>query len=113
MGDGGDVEEFVPIAQTSSHHLRRTFTSLAGMPLSSSVRWRPVSLAAAAVVAGDTPLLSVAVRSGYRSTEAFGRTSVTFSDTPREIRAGRSAAGPSCRGDLRLQPASVEPDLLR
>jgi AraC family transcriptional regulator len=48
------------------------FSSLAGMPLSEYVRRRRMTVAAADVV-GDDDLLSVAVRYGYGSTEAFGR----------------------------------------
>ena len=58
---------------TTEHHLRRMFSSLAGMPLSEYVRRRRMSLAAADCVAGDDDLLAVAVRYGYGSTEAFGR----------------------------------------
>lgn len=59
---------------TTEHHLRRMFSSLAGMPLSDYVRRRRMSLAAADLVGpGDDDLLTVAVRLGYGSTEAFGR----------------------------------------
>ena len=37
---------------TTEHHLRRMFSSLAGMPLSEYVRRRRMSLAAADLVAG-------------------------------------------------------------
>lgn len=57
---------------TTEYHLRRMFSSLAGMPLSDYIRRRRMTLAAADVVAGDA-LLDVAVRYGYGSTEAFGR----------------------------------------
>jgi AraC family transcriptional regulator len=49
------------------------FSSLAGMPLSEYVRRRRMTVAAADVVRGDDDLLSIAVRHGYGSTEAFGR----------------------------------------
>ena len=58
---------------TTEHHLRRMFSSLAGMPLSEYVRRRRMSLAAADLVTGDDDLLAIAVRYGYGSTEAFGR----------------------------------------
>lgn len=57
---------------TTDYHLRRMFSSLAGMPLSEYIRRRRMTLAAADVVGGD-PMLEVAVRYGYGSTEAFGR----------------------------------------
>ena len=58
---------------TTEHHLRRMFSSLAGLPLSEYVRRRRMTLAAGDVVRGEQDLLSIAVRYGYGSTEAFGR----------------------------------------
>jgi AraC family transcriptional regulator len=57
---------------TTEYHLRRMFSSLAGMPLSEYIRRRRMSVAAADVLAGSE-LLVTAVRYGYGSTEAFGR----------------------------------------
>lgn len=67
-----DVEGLASRLGTTEYHLRRMFSSLAGMPLSEYVRRRRMALAAADVLAGDD-LLGVAVRYGYGSTEAFGR----------------------------------------
>lgn len=60
-------------AGTTEHHLRRMFASLAGMPLSEYVRRRRMAAAAADLVGGRDDLLTVAVRYGYGSAEAFGR----------------------------------------
>ena len=57
---------------TTEYHLRRMFSSLAGMPLSEYIRRRRMTVAAADVL-GDGELLDTAVRFGYGSTEAFGR----------------------------------------
>ncbi len=57
---------------TTEYHLRRMFSSLAGMPLSEYVRRRRMTVAAADVL-GEEDLLGIAVRYGYGSTEAFGR----------------------------------------
>lgn len=57
---------------TTEYHLRRMFSALAGMPLSEYVRRRRMT-AAVADVLGDDDLLTIAVRYGYGSTEAFGR----------------------------------------
>jgi AraC family transcriptional regulator len=57
---------------TTEYHLRRMFSSLAGTPLSEYIRRRRMTHAAADVV-GGSDLLSIAVRYGYGSTEAFGR----------------------------------------
>ena len=68
-----DVEELARLALTSTYHFRRLFSALAGMPLSTYVRRRRMTLAAAEVQAGDASLLAIAARYGYGSTEAFGR----------------------------------------
>lgn len=57
---------------TTEYHLRRMFSSLAGMPLSEYIRRRRMSVAAAEVLR-ETDLLGIAVCFGYGSTEAFGR----------------------------------------
>jgi AraC family transcriptional regulator len=67
-----DVSSLATELGTTEYHLRRMFSSLAGMPLSEYVRRRRMSVAAADVL-GDEDLLSIAVRYGYGSTEAFGR----------------------------------------
>ncbi|MEI5673008.1 MULTISPECIES: AraC family transcriptional regulator [unclassified Nocardioides] len=68
-----DVAVLARDLATTEHHLRRMFSALAGMPLSEYVRRRRMTVAAGAVVAGREDLLTIAVRHGYGSTEAFGR----------------------------------------
>ncbi|WP_296607271.1 AraC family transcriptional regulator [Nocardioides sp.] len=68
-----DVASLAARSGTTEHHLRRMFASLAGMPLSEYVRRRRMSLAAADLVSGGDDLLTIAVRHGYGSAEAFGR----------------------------------------
>ncbi|WP_327286245.1 MULTISPECIES: AraC family transcriptional regulator [unclassified Streptomyces] len=68
-----DVEELARIAATSEYHLRRMFSTLAGIPLSEYVRRRRLTLAGAEVLAGRETLLDIAVRHGYGSGEAFAR----------------------------------------
>ncbi|WP_262285310.1 AraC family transcriptional regulator [Micromonospora sp. MA102] len=68
-----DVVGLARTLGTTEYHLRRMFSSLAGMPLSEYVRRRRMTVAAADVVRGQDDLLSIAVRHGYGSTEAFGR----------------------------------------
>ena len=68
-----DVCELATSLGTTEYHLRRMFSSLAGMPLSEYVRRRRMTVAAADVVRGADDLLSIAVRHGYGSAEAFGR----------------------------------------
>jgi AraC family transcriptional regulator len=68
-----DVDGLARTLGTTGYHLRRMFSSLAGMPLSEYVRRRRMTVAAAEVVRGEDALLSIAVRHGYGSAEAFGR----------------------------------------
>lgn len=72
-GEQVDVAALARRAATSEHHLRRTFSSLAGLPLGEYVRRRRMTLAAADVLDSRLTLLDVAVRHGYSSTEAFTR----------------------------------------
>ncbi|WP_396641852.1 GyrI-like domain-containing protein [Microbacterium sp.] len=72
LDDEMDVASLATRLGTTEYHLRRMFSSLAGMPLSEYVRRRRMSVAAADVL-GDGDLLGIAVRYGYGSTEAFGR----------------------------------------
>ncbi|GLZ30236.1 AraC family transcriptional regulator [Lentzea sp. NBRC 105346] len=68
-----DVAELARIAVTSEYHFRRMFSALAGMPLSEYIRRRRLTVAGAAVLAGQETLLDIAVRFGYGSGEAFAR----------------------------------------
>ena len=67
-----DIARLAAGLGTTEYHLRRMFSSLAGMPLSEYIRRRRMTLAAADVL-GDDSLLVIATRYGYGSTEAFGR----------------------------------------
>ncbi|MFG2921889.1 GyrI-like domain-containing protein [Streptomyces sp. NPDC048305] len=68
-----DISRLAGALGTTEYHLRRMFSSLAGMPLSEYVRRRRMTVAAGPVVRGEGDLLGIAVRHGYGSTEAFGR----------------------------------------
>jgi AraC family transcriptional regulator len=72
LADGLDVAALATRLGTTEYHLRRMFSSLAGMSLSEYVRRRRMTVAAADVVAGQD-FLTTAVRYGYGSAEAFGR----------------------------------------
>ncbi len=73
LAEEPDVRGLAATLGTTEYHLRRMFSSLAGMPLSEYVRRRRMTVAAADVVRGEGDLLSIAVRHGYGSSEAFGR----------------------------------------
>ena len=92
-----DVGGLAQALGTTEYHLRRMFSSLAGMPLSEYVRRRRMTVAAADVVRGEDDLLSIAVRHGYGSTEAFGRAfRAVHGVSPRDVRRDG--------GPLRTQP---------
>ena len=91
-----DVPGLAASLGTTEYHLRRMFSSLAGMPLSEYVRRRRMTVAAAEVL-DDGDLLEIAVRYGYGSAEAFGRA----------FQAVHGAAPSAVRrdgGPLRTQP---------
>ncbi|ROR66917.1 AraC family transcriptional regulator [Agrococcus jenensis] len=91
-----DVARLARERGTTEYHVRRMFSSLAGMPLSDYVRRRRMTVAAAELL-GDGDLLGIAVRYGYGSTEAFGR---AF----RAVHGASPAAVRRDGGPLRTQP---------
>ncbi|MFI8203501.1 GyrI-like domain-containing protein [Streptomyces sp. NPDC085937] len=92
-----DVRELAAGLGTTEYHLRRMFSSLAGMPLSEYVRRRRMTVAAGDVVHGEEDLLEIAVRHGYGSREAFGRAfRAVHGAGPAEVRRDG--------GPLRTQP---------
>ncbi len=92
-----DVAGLARTQGTTEYHLRRMFSSLAGMPLSEYVRRRRMTVAAAEVIGGQDDLLAIAVRHGYGSTEAFGRAFRAVHDaSPGDVRRDG--------GPLRTQP---------
>ncbi|MFE5409806.1 GyrI-like domain-containing protein [Microbacterium sp. NPDC056569] len=72
LSDDVDLTSVAGSLGTTEYHVRRMFSSLAGMPLSEYVRRRRMTVAAADLL-GDGELLEIAVRHGYGSTEAFSR----------------------------------------
>ena len=93
---------------TTEYHLRRMFSSLAGMPLSEYVRRRRMSVAAAYVL-GDADILGIAVRFGYGSTEAFARAfRAVHGASPSEVRrdGGPLRAQPQLRFRLTVEGSS-------
>ncbi|WP_084099743.1 GyrI-like domain-containing protein [Demequina sp. NBRC 110051] len=93
-GDQVDVDDVAGGLGTTGYHLRRMFSSLAGMPVSEYVRRRRMTVAASDVIDGED-LLTIAVRYGYSSVEAFGR-------------AFRSVHGAS-HGDIRRDGGPLRP----
>ena len=72
LTDELDVGGLATSLGTTEYHVRRMFSSLAGIPLSEYIRRRRMTVAAGDLL-GDDDLLAIAVRYGYGSTEAFGR----------------------------------------
>ncbi|WP_322409876.1 AraC family transcriptional regulator [Microbacterium invictum] len=97
-----DVAALARAAVTSEYHFRRVFSVLAGMPLSEYIRRRRMSVAAAAVVAGE-PLIDIAVRYGYGSADAFRRAFVAVHGiTPDDARRPGAILTSQARLTLRL-----------
>src|SRR5699024_12838329 len=71
-GSSVDVGELARELGTTEYHLRRMFSSLAGMPPSEYVRRRRMSVAAGDVIGGEG-LLSVGVPYGCGSTPGLRR----------------------------------------
>ena len=91
-----DITGLASSLGTTEYHLRRMFSTLAGMPLSEYVRRRRMAVAVADVV-GDGNLLGIAVRYGYGSIEAFSRAFRSVHGVgPGDV---RKSGGP-----LRMQP---------
>jgi len=67
-----DIDALAASMGTTGYHSRRMFSALAGMPISEYVRRRRMTVAASDVIGGED-LLTIAVRFGYGSVEAFGR----------------------------------------
>lgn len=72
FGDDIDIDGLAARAGTTGYHARRMFSSLAGMPVTEYLRRRRMTVAAADLL-GEEDLLTIAVRYGYGSVEAFGR----------------------------------------
>ncbi|WP_293698136.1 helix-turn-helix domain-containing protein [uncultured Agrococcus sp.] len=68
-----DTRDLARVTLTSEYHFRRMFSALAGIPLSDYIRRRRLTVAAAEVLEGDTPIQDTAVRFGYGSADAFSR----------------------------------------
>ncbi|MCZ4550946.1 AraC family transcriptional regulator [Gordonia rubripertincta] len=68
-----DVPELARLALTSEYHFRRVFSALSGMSLSDYVRRRRLTVATAAVIAGEEHLIDIATRYDYTSADAFTR----------------------------------------
>ncbi|MFF3611946.1 GyrI-like domain-containing protein [Streptomyces sp. NPDC002580] len=97
LGEELDVDKLAGGLGMTEYHLRRMFSSLAGMPLSEYVRRRRMTVAAGDVVRGEADLLGIAVRYSYGSSEAFGRAfRAVHGASPSDVRRDG--------GPLRIQP---------
>lgn len=109
LTDEVDVAALARELGVTEYHLRRMFSSLAGMPVSEYVRRRRMTVAAAEVIAGDA-LLDVATRYGYGSTEAFGRAfAAVHGATPADVRrdGGPLRSQPTLRFRLTVEGTSA------
>lgn len=96
IGEQPDLAALAAQAGTTEYHLRRMFSSLAGMPVSEYLRRRRMTRAASDLI-GGADLLSIAVRYGYGSAEALTRAfRAVHGVSPRDVRRDG--------GPLRSQP---------
>lgn len=72
-----DIEKLARRTLTTEYHLRKMFSTLAGITLTRYIRNRRLTLAAAELRAGMT-VLDAAVKYGYGSSEAFSRSFAKF-----------------------------------
>lgn len=104
-----EVQDLARMTATSEYHFRRMFSALSGMPLSEYVRRRRLTVAAAAVVAGDEAIQDIAVRFGYGSADAFSRAfRAVHGIGPRQARKTGAAlrAQPQLRFTLTIEGAA-------
>jgi AraC family transcriptional regulator len=81
------LDEIAEHAGVSRYHISRAFGLSTGRPISSYVRGRRLTEAAAALAAGAPDILAVAIDAGYSSHEAFTRAfREQFGRTPEAVR---------------------------
>jgi len=68
-----DIWEAAKIAWCSEYHFRRMFSFIAGVSVSEYIRRRRLSRAASDLQQGSGSIQEIALRYGYRSTDAFSR----------------------------------------
>ena len=99
-----DLEEVARRAGCSSYHFTRTFSFLAGLPLSEYIRRRRMTLAAAELRGGRSRVVDVAVKYGYTSADAFSRAfAAVHGVTPSQSRLAHLKAYPRMSFQLAIQ----------
>ncbi|MDM5314792.1 AraC family transcriptional regulator [Fictibacillus sp. b24] len=71
LADDIDYKEIAKRAYCSEYHFKRMFSFLAGVPLSEYIRRRRLTSAAFELANGETKVIDLAVKYGYRSPDAF------------------------------------------
>ncbi|KZE64006.1 AraC family transcriptional regulator [Fictibacillus phosphorivorans] len=71
LADDIDYKEVARRAYCSEYHFKRMFSFLAGVPLSEYIRRRRLTLAAFELANGETKVIDIAIKYGYRSPDAF------------------------------------------
>lgn len=71
LADDIDYKEVARRAYCSEYHFKRMFSFLAGVPLSEYIRRRRLTLAAFELANGETKVIDLAIKYGYRSPDAF------------------------------------------
>ena len=73
LEDQPDYQQAARLACCSAFHFQKVFTCLAGAPLSTYIRRRRMTLAAAELQQGGRKILDIALKYGYASPTAFNR----------------------------------------
>jgi AraC family transcriptional regulator len=99
-----DLEEVARRAGCSSYHFSRTFSFLAGIPLSEYIRRRRMTLAAGELRTGGVRVIDLAVKYGYTSADAFSRAfTAVHGVTPSQSREAALKAYPRMIFQLAIQ----------
>jgi AraC family transcriptional regulator len=102
------LEILADACSVSRFHMCRAFRQAAGMSIMAYVRGRRLSVAAQAIGSGDDTLLSIALKAGYGSHEAFTRAfSSCFGVLPSTVRKARSIGNLSL-----LEPVNMKRDMI-
>ena len=82
LTDEINYEQLGRIACCSTYHYQRMFTYMAGIPLAEYIRRRKMSLAAVDLQGGESRIIDIAEKYGYRSPTAFNRAFQSFHGIP-------------------------------
>ncbi len=108
LSDELSLDAIAETAGVSRFHLSRAFAASVGESLAGYVRARRLSEAAKALAANQPDILSVALKAGYGSHEAFTRAfRQQFGLTPEQFRAQAQTTNITLQEPIRMNPQST------